>query len=161
AVAARLHALKGGTVDVMAEMTRTTLDIVITTLFGGAIAGDRREIASHVSAFMAGMGIIDPLDVFRVPDFVPRPWRRSRRRATAALRDVAKESLREMRRHGEARIDLVGQLLDARDPESAEGLSDALIVDSMVTFLGAGHETTAMALTWTLSILAAMPDMQE
>ena len=40
-------------------------------------------------------------------------------------------------------------------------MSDSLIVDNIVTYLLAGHETTAKALTWTLYVLAQFPEWQE
>ncbi len=48
-------------------------------------------------------------------------------------------------------------MLDARDPETGEGLSDIDIVDNILTFIGAGHETTALALTWTFFLLSSHP----
>jgi cytochrome P450 len=48
-------------------------------------------------------------------------------------------------------------LLDARDSETGAALSDDVIHDNLVTFIGAGHETTANALTWTLFLLSEFP----
>jgi len=49
---------------------------------------------------------------------------------------------------------LAGRLLAATDPETGEGMNDEAIVDNVITFVGAGHETTAVALAWTLYALA-------
>ena len=54
--------------------------------------------------------------------------------------------------------DLVARLIEARDPETDEPLTDTVIHDNLVTFIGAGHETTANALTWTLFLLSQFPD---
>jgi len=54
--------------------------------------------------------------------------------------------------------DLVTRLIHARDPETGAPLSDAVIHDNLVTFIGAGHETTANALSWTLFLLSEFPD---
>jgi cytochrome P450 len=54
--------------------------------------------------------------------------------------------------------DLVTRLIAARDPETGAPLADAVIHDNLVTFIGAGHETTANALTWTLFLLSEFPD---
>jgi len=54
--------------------------------------------------------------------------------------------------------DLVTRLIRARDPETGAPLADAVIHDNLVTFIGAGHETTANALTWTLFLLSQFPD---
>src|SRR5262249_45748260 len=50
--------------------------------------------------------------------------------------------------------DLLDQLLAARDPETGRGMSDAEGVNNLLTFIAAGHETTAVALTWTPWLLA-------
>src|SRR5439155_7755416 len=53
--------------------------------------------------------------------------------------------------------DLVTLLMNARDPETKAALSDDVIHDNLVTFIGAGHETTANALAWTLFLLSEFP----
>ena len=50
------------------------------------------------------------------------------------------------------------RLIAARDPETGAPLADAVIHDNLVTFIGAGHETTANALAWTLFLLSEFPD---
>ncbi len=55
----------------------------------------------------------------------------------------------------------MGRLLQARDPETNEPMSDSQLVDNLLTFLGAGHETTAKALTWSLYLLARAPEWQD
>ena len=59
---------------------------------------------------------------------------------------------------GAAPDDLVTRLIAARDPETGAPLSDAVIHDNLVTFIGAGHETTANALAWTLFLLSEFPE---
>jgi len=53
------------------------------------------------------------------------------------------------------------RLIDARDPESGRPMSDDLLIDNLLTFFTAGHETTAKALTWTLYLLANAPRWAE
>ena len=48
----------------------------------------------------------------------------------------------------------------ARDPATGEAMPDRLIIDNLVTFLVAGHETTSQALTWSLYLLALFPEWQ-
>jgi cytochrome P450 len=54
--------------------------------------------------------------------------------------------------------DLTRRLIDARDPESGQAMSDERLVDNVLTFYLAGHETTAKALTWTLYLIARSPE---
>ena len=57
--------------------------------------------------------------------------------------------------------DLLARLARAQDPETATPMSEKQLVDNLVTFLVAGHETTAKALTWTLYLIARAPQWQE
>ena len=57
--------------------------------------------------------------------------------------------------------DLLARLARAQDPETGEPMSEKQLVDNLVTFLAAGHETTAKALTWTLYLIARAPQWQE
>jgi cytochrome P450 len=52
-------------------------------------------------------------------------------------------------------------LIEARDPQTGEGLSEIEIRANVVTFIGAGHETTANALTWSLFLLSQHPAWRE
>lgn len=56
---------------------------------------------------------------------------------------------------------LLGLLLEARDPDSGERFSDAEVRDELMTFLGAGHETTASAIPWTWMLLSQHPHVRE
>ena len=63
----------------------------------------------------------------------------------------------ERRRDGADRGDLLSMLLAARDEDTGEGLSDRQLRDEVMTLLLAGHETTAMALSWTFYLLSLHP----
>ena len=65
------------------------------------------------------------------------------------------------RASGEKQKDLLGLLLAARDPETGRGLSDDELRDNVVTFIGAGHETTALTLTFALYLIANAPEVQD
>jgi cytochrome P450 len=62
------------------------------------------------------------------------------------------------RRRAQARRDdLVDLLMQAQDPETGRRMDDDLLRDNLLTFIGAGHETTALALTWSLYLLGSHP----
>ena len=48
-------------------------------------------------------------------------------------------------------------LLEAADPDTGKGLTDLEVRANLVTFIGAGHETTANALAWSLYLLSQAP----
>ena len=55
---------------------------------------------------------------------------------------------------------LIQALVDARDEQTGEGINDTEIVDNLLTFIAAGHETTALALTWMLYLLSLNPEAE-
>jgi cytochrome P450 len=148
-----------GTLDLHDEMTRLTLRIVCSILFGQDV---RRALPVVQGAFgplgeavlRRGMAPVRP------PVSWPTPVNRRLARARRALHGVCDEIIANRRAgHSPAgRDDMVQLLLDARDNGSA--LSDAEIRDQVLVFLLAGHETTSTALTFTLHLLGRDPDVQ-
>jgi cytochrome P450 len=96
-----------------------------------------------------------------LPRWLPRP---AFIRAKPA-QGIFREEVRRLVERRRARVaaggmlpdDLVTRLMQARDPETGAPLSDTVIHDNLVTFIGAGHETTANALSWTLFLLSEFP----
>ncbi|MBL7590076.1 cytochrome P450, partial [Escherichia coli] len=64
------------------------------------------------------------------------------------------------RARGEPGSDLLGLLLQARDPETGAPLPEASLVDNLLTFVSAGHETPPLALAWTFRVLAEHPEVE-
>jgi cytochrome P450 len=98
--------------------------------------------------------------VFALPRWVPTPENLRFRAARRALDSVVLSLIAERRRAGSDRGDLLSMLLSARDEDTGEGLSDQQIRDEMMTLLLAGHETTALALSWTMHLLAQHPEVR-
>lgn len=165
ACADRLAAADGARVDVMAEMTRATADVILATLLGGEDSGlDTEALAADVADYLDTTGRAGPFDLLGLPEWLPQPWKARGRRAAKRLRAavaemVARYAARE--KSADAPMTLTGALIAAQDPQSGVGMSDAQLIDNVLTFVTAGHETTALALTWTLSILAKLPALQD
>ncbi|MDZ4762548.1 MAG: cytochrome P450 [Alphaproteobacteria bacterium] len=152
----------GALVNVMDEMQRTTLDVIVETILGGRDPGFRHEVvAQAVSDYVDSLGHPDVLDILGLPGWVPRPRDSKGPRAAAALKQAAVDAINRRRASGDTRHDLLALLLAARDPETGKGLSDDELRDNVVTFIGAGHETTALTLTYTLYLIANAPEIQE
>jgi cytochrome P450 len=149
------------TVDVAREMTRLTYDIISRTVFSNEIETPPDVMGEAITTYFEALGRIDLWDVLPLPRWLPRPAFIKAKPAQKIFRD---EVLRLFERR-RARIaagesvpdDLVTRLINARDPETGAPLSDAVVHDNLVTFIGAGHETTANALTWTLFLLSEFP----
>ena len=156
----------GRTLDVAAEMARVTLRILARTVFSDALTRTTDEFARAVTDYLEVIGKLDPLDVLDAPAWVPRLGR-LRARPTLRFFDDAVDAMVGRRRRQMADDpvnvprDLMTLLIEARDPETGEGLSEVEIQANIVTFIAAGHETTSNALTWALYLLSQAPDTRD
>jgi cytochrome P450 len=148
-----------GPVDVEIEMRRATVQVVMDTLLA-SYDGAAPDFLAHT---LFGDIVVRPtaLDLMGAPAWIPAPGRAVFRSRVKALRDQAREAVKRRRMSELETGDLLGAMLAARDPESGRGLSDQELIDNIVTFIGAGHETTAVTLTWTLYLIANAPVVQE
>jgi cytochrome P450 len=162
AFAERYEQALGGTVDVSRDMTMLTFDILAETLFSGEIAGEPDSFAHQVDRLFETMGRVDPLDLLGAPDWLPRITRLLGRNSLAFFRDIVARTVamrkEKLARESEAPEDFLTLLLRAEGPD---GLTRQEIEDNIITFIGAGHETTARALGWTIYCLANLPEERE
>jgi cytochrome P450 len=150
-----------GPVDVEPEMRRATLAVVMRTLmasFGGET--DAEGLMRTLREFVESMAKPSLLDVVGAPVWIPAFGRRHVRRRLDAMRAEARGALDRRRQSDSDEGDLLGGLLAARDPETGQGLSEEELVDNVLTFIGAGHETTAIMMTWALGLIARAPEVQ-
>jgi len=147
----------GQVIDMMAAMNAVTMEIVASTLFGADVSGDIGEVAEAMAVLQEETGRINATAFFDLPEFLVR--RRGKRftAAVATLDRIVNRVVAERRASGETRDDLLSMLLEARDEETGEGMTDKQLRDELVTLFLAGHETTAIALTWTFHLLAQNP----
>jgi cytochrome P450 len=155
---------EGGILDLATEMTRVTLDVLERTIFTQGVAKDPDALGRTITRYFDAIGPVDPLDVFGMPDWLPRIGRLRARPALRFFEEMVDDLIASRRRlmasGGEAPPDLLTLLLEARDPQSGTGLSEIEIKANIVTFIGAGHETTANALSWSLYLLSQSPDIR-
>jgi cytochrome P450 len=91
---------------------------------------------------------------------IPTPRNLRFRRARAELDRVVLGIIEQRRRHGGG-DDLLAMLMEARDAETGEGMSDRQLRDEIMTFVLAGHETTAVTLAWACLLLAQHADVAD
>lgn len=95
--------------------------------------------------------------VLGLPEWLPYPRRSARRAAERDMRSAVGNLVKERRHQRLARDDLMTRLLSAKDPETGQSMADEQMVDNLLTFLLAGHETSAKALAWMLYLVARSP----
>ena len=150
----------GSAIDVGKEMTLLTQRIIVKTMFGSSVGDHRGERISR--AFDVGMRGIEfrsqlPLWVSRLPLPVNRRFERAFAVLDEEVRRIVGECRRERAGGGEVRDDLLGTLLAARDEETGEGMDDQQVRDEVMSVYLAGHETTAVLLTWVWYLLSKHP----
>ena len=151
--------------EIGALMSRMTLEVLEQTLFSQGLGREPSAFQRSVTSYFDTIGRLDPLDLVGAPSFLPRFGRRRGRPAlmffAQAVDDIIDNRRALIDSGAEAPRDLLTLLLSARDPESGRGMSDEDMRANILTFILAGHETTANALTWTLYLLSQSPEWRE
>jgi len=140
------------------DLMRVTLEIVGQCLYGAEVA-DAAERVGHAMEVVTGRFIINAslamLFRFDIPvRFALREWR-----AIRELNAIIGGIIRERRASGQPREDLLDMLLRARDADG-NPMSDTQLRDEVMTLFLAGHETTAIALSWACYLIAQNPDIE-
>src|SRR5215475_9340967 len=99
ALAERWRNYEGQAVDVSADITRLTLDVLRRTIFSEGLGGDPEEFRIVMTEFFNAIGRIDALDVLGAPDFLPR-WGRWKARTALRFFDAAIDNIIVTRRRG-------------------------------------------------------------
>lgn len=148
----------GEVFDAHSVMMQLTLDILVRALFGTEVkrAPDVERLLEPVMH-----DYLPPAVSWRLllPEWVPLPSRRRLARARRELDAILLELIAERRAAGAGpdapASDLLGRLMLACDAEGS--LSEAALRDEAMTLFLAGHETTALSLTYGLRLLAQHP----
>ena len=148
----------GERIDVHAEIMALTLEIAAETLFGTNVKRDIADIEQSTNVLMAEISARLRRPFF-IPDGVPIPGNVRYRRALRRIDQLVTRIIAARRQSGEDRGDLLSLLLLARD-ENGEPMTEQQIRDEVVTMLLAGHETTALALSWTCYLLSRHPTIE-
>ncbi|WP_066416774.1 cytochrome P450 [Halorubrum aethiopicum] len=151
----------GDVVDVHEAATEYAFAVLAESLLGDDIERERETVRA------AAASITERFDMRRLtsflPEWIPTPANRRYRRRLDALRGAIEDLVAERRAAGPpadpgSADDLLGTLVAAAE---LGALDDDELVDNAVTFLFAGHETSALGLSYTLHALATRPDVQD
>ncbi len=146
--------------DIGHEMMRTTFDVIVETMMSGGHGIDIARVEQSITDYLKPTGWTLALSMLGAPEWFPHPGRSKARAAVAYLRSCLATVIQERRQNPVNRSDLVSMLLEAKDPETGRMMSDREIIDNLLTFITAGHETTALGLAWTFHLLSQHHDVE-
>ncbi|WP_082494316.1 cytochrome P450 [Methylobacterium sp. Leaf108] len=187
--AERWDAQGAGTRDVLDEMMRTTFDIIGSTMLPKEPSLDVAAFGTSLTTYLDSVGWRIGLSMLGAPAWMPHPGAGKAARAAATLRAGIADVVARRRASAEPGDDLLGLMMQARDPEAATGcphrtagmgkietesghgrtgpghhgaagMSDQALTDNLLTFIAAGHETTALAMAWIFRLLAEHPRIE-
>ena len=149
----------GDVLDVHAEMMALTQAIVAKTLFDADVSDESYAIAEASNVLVEDFGRRLGSLLQLLPDWVPTPANLRTRRAIRRLDEVVYRMIAARRRSAEDRGDLLSILLHAQDADDGSRMTARQVRDEVMTLLLAGHETTAVALSWTWYLLSEHPEV--
>ena len=153
----------GDLVTIDLEMHALTFTIVVDALFS-ADAGEQTAVVAQAMNDL-GQGLAaqsKSLLLTILPEWVPLPALRQKRRGAQTLGRLVQAMAAERRAIGEADSppDLLSMLLFTRDVDTGEQMNAQQIQDELVTLFIAGHETTAVLLAWIWVLLTKHPEVE-
>jgi cytochrome P450 len=149
-------------VDLFPMIQFLALEIAGRTMFSLEMGQHGSALRDQIMHYGQRLGRPHLLD-FVVPIGLPTPhdWARAWfRRGWIRLIDQIMAERLTAKTHASGPRDLLDLLMAARDPESGEGFSPKQLRDQIATMILAGHETTAVALCWSVYLLAHLPEVQ-
>ncbi|OWU83229.1 cytochrome P450 [Oceanicola sp. 22II-s10i] len=162
AAADRIAAAGPRAVNLHDEMVRATFDVISDVTFTGGGGFDRDGVHRAIDAYIDEAARISLFDMLGLPDWVPRPGRVFSGQALKQMKSVADEAVQARRdRPHDGVPDLLDLLLAGEDSETRRKMNTAELRDNLLTFIVAGHETTALALSWALYLCAFAPEEQD
>lgn len=142
--------------DVAEDLTHLTLRIAGLTLFGTDVGAESRAVGDALGRVQT-FANARLTQLIQLPRALPLPSHRRFARDAGTLDRVVRGIIERRRRDGGEHHDLLQMLMEARDEDTGERMSDTQLRDEVMTLLLAGHETTASALAWTVMLLSQNP----
>jgi cytochrome P450 len=145
--------------DIHRDMMRLTLEIVVKTLFNADVSGDADRVGSALSEMVKPFASQATLK-WILDNRLPTPTQRRFHAAAREIDAIVYRIIGERRNSGLDEGDLLSMLLAAQD-EDGSGMSDRQLRDEVMTLFLAGHETTALTLSWAWYLLAQNPEAEK
>lgn len=155
-------AASGGRAEIVSEMLSATFDVICEVALSGRDHFDADLYGQAILRYFETAGKASLLDFLRVPDWIPRPGALLSVGAVRTMHQMVAAAIEARRKEGAGNADdLLDHMLEAEDPVTGRRMSPTDLLHNMQFFIVAGHETTALALSWSLLLLALNPAIQE
>jgi len=148
----------GETRDIHQDMMRLALQIVVKTLFNADVSQDADAVGQILSKIVKPFSSQATLK-WILDNRLPTPGHRTFHRQAAEIDKVVYKIIAERRANNRDQGDLLSMLLQAQDEDGTQ-MSDKQLRDEVMTLFLAGHETTALAVSWAWYLLANHPECE-
>ena len=144
------------------EMIATTFDVISDVTFSGDKEFDRDSVHHAINAYVAEAGKVSLADILGLPDWIPRLSRIVSGKSLKEMKKIADKVIdRRYAIGAKATPDLLDLLLSAEDQKTNRKMKTEELRDNLLTFIVAGHETTALSLSWALYLIANDQEVQD
>ncbi len=151
-----------GPSEIVREMLSATFDVICEVALSGRAHFDAEVYGEAITRYFLTVGRASLLDFLEVPQWVPRPGEILGRGAVKTMHKMVAKAIEARRQQGVgASEDLLDYMIQAQDPETGRTMTAQDLLHNMQFFIVAGHETTALALAWSLFLLAHDPAAQK
>lgn len=155
--------LKGcGRAELVSQMMTATFDVICDVALSGREHFDSETFAQAIVGYFRTAGRASLLDFLGFPAWFPRPGELLAASSVHTMHSMVAAAIEARRKQAAPPADdLLAHMLEAQDPETGQRMSPEELVFNMQFFIVAGHETTALALSWALYLLANAPEEQD
>jgi cytochrome P450 len=148
--------------ELVTEMLTATFDVICDVALSGREHFDSVTFSKAITQYFQTAGRASLLDFLGFPQWFPRPGELLAASSVHTMHDMVAAAIEARRKETSGGADdLLNHMLAARDPETGQRMSPEELVHNIQFFIVAGHETTALALSWALYLLAHNPEWQE
>lgn len=151
-----------GSHEIVGQMLTATFDVICDVALSGREHFDAEVYGEAILRYFETAGKASLLDFLELPSWIPRPGAVIGRSAVRTMHEMVGEAISARRTQGsQGADDLLDHMLSAADPETGRHMTHRDVLHNMQFFIVAGHETTALALSWALYLLATHPRIQD
>jgi cytochrome P450 len=151
----------GNAINISAEMSHLTLAIAGLTLFSRDPSQEADVVGRTFSVLAAYLEHRFNHPLLSLPAWIPTARNRRMKDAARTLNGIVLDLIRQRQREGRDHGDLLSMLMQARDEEAGEAMTEDQVRSEALTFLVAGYETTSTALSWTWFLLGSHRSLRQ